>query len=98
MKYDKQVFRSLAMVTQLGLSVMTPIFLCLIIGYLIDSRFHAKTMLLFLVLGVLAGARSGYVMAKAIVAAGEKDDRQKRAEGRGGLPDAEENEDHGEES
>ena len=28
MGYKKQVFRSLAMVTQLGISVMTPIFLC----------------------------------------------------------------------
>ena len=56
MGYKKQVFRSLAMVTQLGISVMTPIFLCIFAGCWIDNHLGTKTVLLFLLLGVLAGA------------------------------------------
>jgi hypothetical protein len=38
MHYKKSVFRSLAMITQLGLCVVTPVFLCVFIGYQVDSR------------------------------------------------------------
>ena len=44
MHYKKSVFRSLAMVTQLGLSVLTPILLCIYTGYLVDSHFGTKLM------------------------------------------------------
>ena len=37
--YKRSVFRSLAMVTQLGFSVLTPILLCVYTGYLVDSHF-----------------------------------------------------------
>ena len=43
----KQVFRSLAMVTQLGISVMTPIFLCIFAGYYADTHFGTNTMFFF---------------------------------------------------
>lgn len=80
MGYKKQVFRSLAMVTQLGLSVMTPIFLCIFAGYYVDTHFGMKTMIFFLLLGVLAGGRCGYQMAKMTFLAGEKEDRKEREE------------------
>ena len=80
MGYKKQVFRSLAMVTQLGISVMTPIFLCIFAGCWIDNHLGTKTVLLFLLLGVLAGGRCGYHMAKITFLAGEKDDRKEREE------------------
>lgn len=80
MGYKKQVFRSLAMVTQLGISVMTPIFLCIFAGCWVDNHFGTKTVLLFLLLGVLAGGRCGYHMAKITFLAGEKDDRKEREE------------------
>ena len=42
MGYKKQVFRSLAMVSQLGISVMTPIFLCISAGYYVDTHTSIK--------------------------------------------------------
>ena len=42
--YKRSVFRSLAMVTQLGFSVLTPILLCVYTGYLVDSHFGTKLM------------------------------------------------------
>ncbi|MDO5418144.1 MAG: AtpZ/AtpI family protein [Lachnospiraceae bacterium] len=78
MGYKKQVFRSLAMVSQLGLSVMTPIFLCIFAGYCVDTHFGTKTMIFFLIIGVLAGGRCGYQMAKMTVLAGEKDEKKEK--------------------
>ncbi len=63
MRYKKSVFRSLAMVTQLGLSVMAPIFLCIFIGSQVDSRFGVKTLVPLLVLGALAGGRCAWRLA-----------------------------------
>lgn len=62
-KYKKSVFRSLAMVSQLGFCVMAPIFLCIFIGYQVDSRFGMKTLVPLLILGVLAGGKSAWHLA-----------------------------------
>ena len=40
MGYKKSVFQSLAMVTQLGLCVVTPVLFCVFAGNYIDSRVH----------------------------------------------------------
>ena len=63
MKYKKSVFRNLAMVTQLGISVLAPIFLCIFIGYQVDSRYGMKTLIPLLILGVLAGGKSAWHLA-----------------------------------
>ncbi len=75
MQYRKSVFRSLAMVTQLGLSVVTPIFLCIFIGYQIDSHFEVKTLIPMLILGVLAGGRCAWRLAMNTL---EQDCREER--------------------
>lgn len=79
MRYKKSVFRSLAMVTQLGLCVLTPVLLAVAAGSSIDSRFGTKTMLPLLVLGVLGGGRGAYLMAKRLI---EQDAREEEAEQR----------------
>lgn len=76
MQYKKSVFRSLAMVTQLGLSVVTPVFLCIFIGYQVDAHFETKLMVPMLILGVLAGGRSAWQLAKATMEQEKKDDEQ----------------------
>ena len=80
MKYKKSVFRSLSLVTQLGLSVITPIFLCIFAGNYIDSRFGTKTVVPFLIVGTLAGGRCAYVLVKKMIAAEARDDEKARAE------------------
>lgn len=84
MGYRKEVFRSLTMVTQLGVSVMVPIFMCLFIGYMIDKYFNTSTLLVFLFLGIGAGIRNAYIMAMKVLNENVKDkeqaDRKKREE------------------
>ena len=84
--YKKSVFRSLAMVTQLGLSVLTPILLCIYTGYLVDSHFGTKLMVPMLILGVLAGGRCGWIMAKNTLLQEQKEDERLRREQQAGQP------------
>lgn len=84
--YKRSVFRSLAMVTQLGFSVLTPILLCVYTGYLVDSHFGTKLMVPMLILGVLAGGRCGWVMARNTLLQEQKEDerlRQQQSAGQG---------------
>ncbi len=90
MRHQKSVFRSLTMVTQLGISVMTPVFLCVFAGYYVDTRYGTSLMLPLLILGVLSGGRCGYVMAKNTFLVNEKqeaaEDRERAAQKAGNGP------------
>lgn len=78
MRYKKSVFRSLAMVTQLGFSVITPIFLCIFAGYTIDRHFGTRSMIFLLILGTLAGGRCAYVLAMKTLEAEKREDEAER--------------------
>lgn len=72
----KSIFRNLAMVSQLGFSVLASIFLCVLIGYLIDSRFGTRTMIVFLILGTLAGGRNAWILVKKMLEEELKEDEK----------------------
>lgn len=80
MHYKRSVFRSLAMVTQLGLSVVTPVFLCVFVGYQLDTRFGTKWMIPLLILGVLAGGRCAWLLAGRTLEQEKKEDDRLRRE------------------
>ena len=62
----REIGKALALVTQIGVSMIVPIFLCLILGSFLDKIFHTGNilMIVFIVLGVCAGFRSVYIMTK----------------------------------
>lgn len=62
--YNKSVFRNLVMISQVGISVITPVFLCVFIGYQIDSRFRTMWTIPLLILGVLAGGRCAWQLVQ----------------------------------
>lgn len=78
MHYKRSVFRSLTMVTQLGFSVVTPILLCVFAGYQLDTRFGTKSMIPLLLLGVLAGGRSAWLLAKRTLLMEQQEDEADR--------------------
>lgn len=80
MKYKKSVYRSLAMVTQLGLCVLTPVLLSIFAGSYLDSRYGTHLTLVFLIFGVLGGGRGAYVMAKRLIDQDAKEARIERDE------------------
>ena len=66
-KYDKSVYSSLVLITQFGINMLVPVFLCFFAGYWIDTKFGTSwwTIILFFV-GALAGFRNIYIMAKKV--------------------------------
>ncbi len=67
MKYDKSVYRSLALITQFGINMLVPIFLCTIAGVFLGKKFSMDWIVipLFLI-GALAGFRNIFMMAKRV--------------------------------
>ena len=60
MKGNRQIFQTLALTTQLGISMLVPILLCLWLGHFLNTRFSFDITLLLLILGILAGCRNCY--------------------------------------
>ena len=70
MKYDKSVYRSLALITQFGINMLVPIFLCTIVGVYLGRKFSIDWMVIPLfIVGALAGFRNIFIMAKRIYTA-----------------------------
>lgn len=67
MKYRKNVYQALAMVTQFGINMIVPILMCTMLGVYIGEKFNMMflTVPLFFI-GALAGFGSVYRMAKKI--------------------------------
>jgi len=75
MKSSKNSYRNLTLITQLGISVIVPIFLCLFVGIWLDNRFSTWFTIPLLILGFLAGGRNAYIMAKDSI---RMDERKKK--------------------
>ncbi len=66
-KYDKDVYRSLTLITQFGINMLVPIFLCTFLGIFIDKKLGTNFLVIILFfLGAAAGARNVYIFAKGI--------------------------------
>lgn len=81
MKSGKKVFQSLSVITQFGINMLVPIFMCSFLGIFIDKKCDTSywTIILFFV-GALAGFRSVYVLAKKIYS--QKGDERNRDKGK----------------
>lgn len=72
MKYRKNVYKTLVLITQLGFSMLVPIFLCAYLGAYLEDRFSISVFVPLLILGILAGGRNTYILAKNAI----KDDKE----------------------
>ena len=67
MKYKKSVYQSLVLITQFGINMIVPIFLCTGLGIFIDKKSGLGFFIIPLfILGALAGFRNCYIVAKKI--------------------------------
>ncbi len=64
---NNQVWKMIFLITQLGVTMLTTIFLCVGLGYVVDRHFGTKLMVWFIVLGVVAGFRSVYILIRRYV-------------------------------
>lgn len=66
-KYKKSVYQSLALITQFGINMLVPIFLCSFAGMFLDNQFGtAYWFVLLFFVGALAGFRNIFILAKKI--------------------------------
>lgn len=74
-KDNNQVWRMIFLITQIGITILTTIFLSMGIGYLIDRHFGSRLMVWFIILGVFAAFRSAYILIRRFISynAGNKD-------------------------
>ena len=66
MGYKKSVYKSLAMISQVGIAMLVPIFLCCMLGLFLEKQFSIPAFILLFFVGALAGMRNVYVMLSAI--------------------------------
>lgn len=79
MKYSKNVFRSLTMITQFGINMIVPIFLCSFVGMWLDRKLGTSfLMVLMFFVGAVAGGRNVWVFARRIYT--KREPTRKRAE------------------
>lgn len=81
MKSGKHPYRNLVLITQLGIQVMVPVFLCLFGGMFLDQ--HLSTgffTIILLILGILAGGRNAYILAMNSIEDEKKQEDGKRHE------------------
>lgn len=72
--YDHSVFQALAMITQFGIHMIVPIFLCSFLGIWIDRKTGTSYwVIIFFFIGALAGFTSIYKLAKKIYGTSHKD-------------------------
>ena len=74
-KYKKSVYQSLAVITQFGINMLVPIFLCSFAGLYLDRRLGtAFWFVLLIFVGALAGFRNIFILAKKIYEGDQKDE------------------------
>ena len=67
MKYKKNVYQSIAMITQFGINMIVPILMCSLLGVYIGKKFDMMIIVIPLfIIGALGGFRNVYIMAKKI--------------------------------
>jgi len=73
-KKERSALRMLALISQLGICMLTCIFFCVFLGELLVRTFHQELLFpLLLVLGILAGLRSCYKMIQIFIGEKESD-------------------------
>lgn len=72
----KDVYTNFALLTQLGISMMVPIFLLLAVGIFLENRFDIFATIPCLVLGILAGCRNTYYLAVRAGKSSEKENKE----------------------
>ena len=67
MKYHKTVYQALMMITQFGVNMLVPIFLCSFVGMFLDRKLGTNVwMVAFFLVGALAGFNKVFRVARRI--------------------------------
>ncbi len=69
--------KNLVLISQLAINVIVPTFLCLFIGLWLDRKLGTDFIaVILMILGMTAGFRNAYIMARDSVKSGKEEDPQ----------------------
>ena len=72
MKFNKNVYRTIALVTQFGINMLVPIFMCSFLGIYLDRKLGTSfIMIILFFLGAVSGGYNVYRLSKRYL---KKDD------------------------
>ncbi len=74
MKYKKSVYTTFTLISQLGISMIVPVFLCTFVGMKLDEKFSTSVTIPMIILGILAGARNVYALVRQATAVMESEE------------------------
>ena len=77
MNYKKSVYTTLAMISQVGISMVVPILLCTYAGVWLEEKFDFPWIVIMIVVGVLAGVRNVIALVKRMKQITEEDADEK---------------------
>lgn len=73
-KERQSTLRMLTLITQFGINMLVPIFLCFFVGYYLDKKIGTSyLMIVFFFIGALAGFRNAYILARRMTKDDEED-------------------------
>lgn len=64
MNYKKSVYTTLAMISQVGISMIVPVLLCTYAGAWLEERIDFPFTVIMIVVGILAGVRNVIAIVK----------------------------------
>ncbi len=67
MSHEKTEYRNIVLISQVALSVMVPLFVCVALGVWLDGKFDTWFTIPLMILGMLAGGRNAYVLVMSII-------------------------------
>lgn len=78
-KYKKNVYNSMVLITQFGINMLVPIFMCSFGGIYLDRKLGTSYwMIILFFIGALAGFRNVHLFAKKIYEHKEEGSRRER--------------------
>lgn len=66
MKINRDIVRSLSLITQLGITILTSVFLCMFLGLWLDRKFSTHFFIPFLILGVGGGLSGAWKLIRNV--------------------------------
>ena len=73
-------YRNIVLISQIGINMLVPVFICVAVGVWLDNRFHTWFTLPLLILGIAAGARNAYALAMDTIRMDEKRRKKEQEE------------------
>lgn len=65
MKFNRNVYQTLTLITQFGINMLVPIFICSFLGIFLDNKLGTNFLvIIFFVLGAVSGGYNVYRLSK----------------------------------